>query len=83
MDLSTIVMDLVVNHTSDQVGLLTISFTSHLTKIFFQHEWFQKSRSSKDNPFRNWYVWRKGREIKGVLYPPNNWRGMFGGDNGS
>jgi glycosidase len=36
-----LLMDLVVNHTSDQ------------------HEWFKKSRSSKDNEYRDWYYWRK------------------------
>ena len=39
-----LVMDLVVNHTSDE------------------HAWFQESRSSKDNPKRDWYWWRPARE---------------------
>lgn len=49
------IMDLVVNHTSDQ------------------HPWFLESRSSKDNPKRDWYIWKdpaEGRE-------PNNWRSYF------
>ncbi|EOI06824.1 glucan 1,6-alpha-glucosidase [Enterococcus moraviensis ATCC BAA-383] len=37
-----IIMDLVVNHTSDE------------------HQWFIDSRSSKENPYRDFYVWRKG-----------------------
>jgi oligo-1,6-glucosidase len=52
-----LVMDLVVNHTSDE------------------HPWFQESRKSKDNPYRDFYIWRpakSGRE-------PNNWRSIFGG----
>jgi oligo-1,6-glucosidase len=45
-----LIMDLVVNHTSNQ------------------HPWFLESRSSKDNPKRNWYIWRD---------KPNNWRSYF------
>lgn len=52
-----IMMDLVVNHTSDE------------------HYWFQESRKSKDNPYRDYYVWKDG---KGDL-PPNNWASDFGG----
>ncbi len=52
-----IVLDLVLNHTSDQ------------------HPWFIESSSSKDNPKRDWYIWRDGKGKK----PPNNWRSMIGG----
>ncbi len=52
-----IVLDMVLNHTSDQ------------------HAWFQESRSSKDNPKRDWYIWKKGRGDA----PPNNWYSTFGG----
>ncbi|AGB41485.1 glycosidase [Halobacteroides halobius DSM 5150] len=52
-----LIMDLVVNHTSDE------------------HNWFVKSRKSKDNPYRDYYIWRKGRTDT----PPNNWRSNFGG----
>lgn len=56
------VMDLVVNHTSDQ------------------HEWFQQSRSSKDNPYRDWYFWRPPRySHEGERMPPNNWESAFSG----
>jgi glycosidase len=57
------VMDLVVNHTSDQ------------------HEWFKQSRSSKNNPYRKWYIWKpaKGVDDKGKRIPPNNWCSAFGG----
>ncbi len=54
-----IIMDLVLNHTSDQ------------------HAWFKQSRSSKDNPYRDWYIWRVNP--KGKQYPPNNWQSIFGG----
>ena len=47
-----IVLDLVLNHTSDQ------------------HSWFLESRSSQDNPKREWYIWRDH---------PNNWQASFGG----
>jgi alpha-glucosidase len=40
-----------------------------------QHPWFKASRSSRDNPKRNWYVWRDGRNGG----PPNNWLSWFGG----
>ncbi|KAL1591519.1 hypothetical protein SLS60_011911 [Paraconiothyrium brasiliense] len=51
-----LIMDLVVNHTSDQ------------------HSWFLESRSSTDNPKRNWYFWKKGKVNEdGTLAPPKNW----------
>jgi oligo-1,6-glucosidase len=53
-----LVMDLVVNHTSDE------------------HPWFVESRSSTDNPKRDWYWWRPPREDGS---PPNNWGSFFSG----
>ncbi len=41
-----------------------------------QHAWFKESRSSKDNPKRDWYVWR---DPKADGAPPNNWLSVFGG----
>lgn len=41
-----------------------------------RHPWFLESRSSLDNPKRDWYVWRDPAPDGG---PPNNWLGMFGG----
>lgn len=55
-----LVMDLVVNHTSDE------------------HYWFTESRKSKDNPYRDYYIWRKGRGKDGKK-PPNNWTSRFTG----
>lgn len=52
-----VVLDLVLNHSSDQ------------------HPWFQESRSSRDNPKRDWYIWRDGKNDG----PPNNWASIFGG----
>lgn len=52
-----LIMDLVVNHTSDE------------------HPWFIESRSSLDNPYRDFYIWRKSKN--GL--PPNNWGSVFGG----
>ena len=52
-----VLMDLVVNHTSDE------------------HNWFIESRKSRDNPYRDYYIWKdpvNGKE-------PNNWGGVFGG----
>ncbi|MCJ1414134.1 alpha-glucosidase mal12 [Xylographa parallela] len=45
-----------------------------------QHAWFTQSRSSKDNPKRDWYIWRPAKYDKdGNRKPPNNWRAHFGG----
>lgn len=57
-----VLMDFVINHTSDQ------------------HPWFKESRSSRDNPRRDWYVWRdgKGETATSQGEPPNNWQSWFG-----
>lgn len=52
-----LIMDLVVNHSSDE------------------HSWFVESRKSKDNPKRDYYIWKDGKEGK----EPNNWQSIFGG----
>lgn len=56
-----IMMDLVVNHTSDE------------------HEWFQQARSSRDNKFRDYYIWKDaaGYDDDGTPLPPNNWISAF------
>lgn len=41
-----------------------------------QHPWFLESKSSKDNPKRDWYVWQDGKGKK----PPTNWKAMIGGN---
>jgi alpha-glucosidase len=41
-----------------------------------QHPWFAESRSSRDNPKRDWYIWRDPAPDGG---PPNNWLSCFGG----
>jgi len=48
---------------------MVMNHTSYL------HQWFQESRSSLNNPKRNWYIWRSGRNG----HPPNNWQAAFGG----
>lgn len=58
-----LLLDLVVNHTSDQ------------------HEWFKQSKSGKDNPYRDWYIWRTPKYDKeGNRQPPNNWISHFEGE---
>jgi alpha-glucosidase len=52
-----LILDLVINHTSDD------------------HPWFIESRSSKDNPKRDWYIWRDGKDGR----EPNNWESIFSG----
>jgi hypothetical protein len=59
-----LVMDLVVNHTSDE------------------HPWFLQSRSSRDNPKRDWYWWRDARPAAPPGTPgaePTNWESHFSG----
>jgi oligo-1,6-glucosidase len=41
-----------------------------------EHSWFQQSRATKDNPFREFYFWKPAK--KGG--PPNNWQSFFSGD---
>lgn len=53
-----LIMDLVVNHSSDE------------------HSWFQESKKSKDNPYRDFYIWKPGKEDGSE---PNNWVSFFGG----
>ena len=53
-----LIMDLVVNHTSDE------------------HPWFTEARKSKDNPYRDFYIWRPPAQDGGE---PNNWGSHFGG----
>ena len=45
-----------------------------------QHPWFVESRSSRDNPKRDWYVWKdgKGETATDKGQPPNNWQSWFG-----
>ncbi|WP_454843518.1 glycoside hydrolase family 13 protein [Rahnella aceris] len=52
-----LIIDLVVNHTSDE------------------HPWFVESGSSLDNPKRDWYIWRDGKQGG----EPNNWESIFNG----
>ena len=52
-----LIMDLVVNHTSDE------------------HAWFVESRRSRDDPHRDYYIWRPGHDG----HEPNNWASAFGG----
>ncbi len=52
-----LIMDLVVNHSSDE------------------HTWFEESKKSKDNPYRDYYIWKPG--VNGG--PPTDWQGFFGG----
>lgn len=56
-----LLMDLVVNHTSDE------------------HPWFVEARKSKDNPYRDYYIWRPARQGETVAHEPNNWLSFFGG----
>jgi alpha-glucosidase len=54
---------------------LVLNHTSHL------HPWFAASRSSRDNPYADWYIWADspGRSLTGGRRRPNNWRSWFAG----
>ncbi|MDR4887929.1 alpha,alpha-phosphotrehalase [Fredinandcohnia sp. QZ13] len=41
-----------------------------------ENEWFKKSRESKDNPYRDFYIWKDPKDGQ----PPNNWESKFGGN---
>ena len=43
-----------------------------------EHPWFLESRSTRESPKRDFYIWRQGRRSKGGA-PPNNWRSILGG----
>ncbi len=75
-----LVMDLVVNHTSDQVMARLIIRNSLSLTLPNQHTWFQDSRSSLRSSKRDWYIWRKPKfDARGKRHPPNNWASIFGG----
>ena len=45
-----------------------------------EHRWFEESRSSRDNPYRDFYYWRDGKVgPNGEKLPPNNWGSVFSG----
>lgn len=45
-----------------------------------EHQWFKESRSSKENPKRDWYIWRPPKyDEQGNRHPPNNWGSHFSG----
>jgi alpha-glucosidase len=60
---------------------MKIVFDLVLNHTSRKHPWFIESRSSKDNPKRDWYIWKEGRGIKGKR-PPNNWRSLAGSGPG-
>src|SRR5690625_7621246 len=39
------------------------------------HAWFIETRSAKDNPYRDYYIWQEGKNGA----EPNNWESIFGG----
>ncbi|KAF5376935.1 hypothetical protein D9615_007297 [Tricholomella constricta] len=73
-----LMMDLVVNHTSDEVSTMLAQPLAPIAKEM--HEWFVQSKSSKENPKRDWYIWRPPKfDAAGQRQPPNNWRSVFQG----
>lgn len=54
---------------------MRILFDLVLNHTSDQHPWFLESRRSRENPKRDWYIWRDGRGYR----PPNNWKSIVGG----
>ena len=44
-----------------------------------EHKWFLESKKGKDNPYHDYYYWRKGRTVNGKRLPPNNWTSVLEG----
>lgn len=45
-----------------------------------EHEWFKESKKSKNNKYRDWYIWRPAKyDSSKQRQPPNNWKNYFGG----
>ncbi|MGB5504055.1 MAG: alpha-amylase family glycosyl hydrolase, partial [Polyangiales bacterium] len=57
---------------------MKVVFDMVLNHTSDQHPWFLESRSSRDNPYRDFYLWQDGRKPYGAA-PPNNWHSMLGG----
>ena len=75
-------MDLVVNHSSDEVRTINSLQNREWTRQYYKHEWFVQSQSSKDDPKRDWYIWRAPKyDEDGTHHEPNNWRSVFQGQN--
>ena len=62
-------------HQRDMKLILDLvpNHTSH------EHPWFQEARSSRDNPKRDWYIWKDPHPDSTERRPPNNWQSVFGG----
>jgi len=66
--------DLLIREAHAHKIKLVLDFVPNHTSD--QHPWFIESRSSRDNPKRDWYIWRDSAPSGG---PPNNWLSNFGG----
>lgn len=44
-----------------------------------EHQWFLESKKSKDNPYRDYYIWQDGKVVDNQLVEPTNWGSFFGG----
>lgn len=71
-------MDALIKGAHDRGMKLILDLVINHTSS--EHEWFKESRSSKDNPKRDWYIWKKPKYDKdGNRQPPNNWGSYFSG----
>jgi oligo-1,6-glucosidase/alpha-glucosidase len=68
--------DLLIKEIHDRDMKIVLDMVLNHTSV--EHEWFKESRSSKDSPKRDWYIWRDGKKPGGKK-PPNNWRAMIMG----
>ena len=71
-------IDTLIHACHDRDMKLILDLVVNHTSI--EHAWFKESRSSRDNPKRDWYIWKPPRfDSNGTRHPPTNWRGYFAG----
>ncbi|MFW9877841.1 MAG: alpha-glucosidase [Candidatus Thorarchaeota archaeon] len=68
--------DKLLKEIHDKDMKLVLDLVLNHTSI--EHPWFRESASSRDNPKRDWYIWRDGKKPEGKK-PPNNWKAIPGG----
>ena len=66
--------DILLKEIHDKGMKMVLDLVLNHTSI--EHPWFKESASSKDNPKRDWYIWRDGKK-PGGRKPPNNWKAII------
>ena len=65
--------DLLLNEVHHREMKLVLDLVPNHTSD--EHRWFEEAKKSRDNPYRDYYYWKPGRDGG----PPNNWQSFFGG----